>query len=248
MLTNLRRTIGFTGTIGSGKSARVKHLQKWVPSHYARFQPVVHVISADKLGHSLYAPGTECYHEIVQAFGDCILQPLPPSSSSSVAHDPSCPPVCRKALGHRVFSDPAELQKLNRICRPRIEDAIVAAHTSLLSQMQSTSNPGFVLIEAAVLTALPRTIHLCEDVWLLHCSPSEAVQRIIHRDGLTEAAALQRVQSQATADVMKQQLSQMMNASQGLWLEDTGGVPLEKGLQLIAAAFDRYWSALPRKD
>lgn len=73
--------IGLTGGIASGKSSVAEKMQ----------QLGAGLINCDKLAHSLYVPGTDCAHKIVEHFGSSIL-----NSDGSIN---------RKLLGDIVFNN-----------------------------------------------------------------------------------------------------------------------------------------------
>ena len=53
--------IGITGGVGAGKSAILSYLAQ---------KPKTKVLLADEIAHELMEPGTECYHQIVEAFAE----------------------------------------------------------------------------------------------------------------------------------------------------------------------------------
>ncbi len=88
--------VGLTGGIGSGKSTVSAMLAKRGAK----------VIDADAIVHELQSPGTEVFHEIVEAFGPQI-----------VAEDGS---LDRAKLASIVFADQDERRKLETIVWPRV--------------------------------------------------------------------------------------------------------------------------------
>ena len=68
------------------------------------------MFDADRVGHQIYLPGTEGWEAIVEAFGDDVVAP-----------DGQ---IDRRALGGKVFGDPAEMTKLNGIAWPRIREKL----------------------------------------------------------------------------------------------------------------------------
>ena len=58
-----RVIIGLTGGIASGKSTVSRILQSYGAT----------IVDADKVGHSVYEPGTECLNDVVKAFGEGII-------------------------------------------------------------------------------------------------------------------------------------------------------------------------------
>lgn len=98
--------VGLTGNIGAGKSTVAAILA----------EGGCLIIDADRIGHTLLAPPSEAYSEIVEAFGPSIL--------TETRH------IDRAALGRIVFAADAARESLNAILHPRIrriEDAQVAA-------------------------------------------------------------------------------------------------------------------------
>ena len=88
--------IGLTGGIGSGKST--------VAGAFAELG--VPVFSADAIGHQLSARGQPGYVEIVELFGNGILD--------------NKGEINRAALGDRVFADTSQRKQLEQILHPLI--------------------------------------------------------------------------------------------------------------------------------
>lgn len=91
-----KNAIALTGSFGSGKSTVLEQL-----AALGAF-----VLSADDLAHQVIEPGTAAYEEIVQVFGEQLLNP-----------DGS---ISRKALASRVFKDNALRRQLEAITHPAI--------------------------------------------------------------------------------------------------------------------------------
>ncbi|MHB0976752.1 MAG: dephospho-CoA kinase [Candidatus Aquicultorales bacterium] len=94
------KVIAVTGQIGAGKSSVSKLLATYG----------VRVFSADAIARRLLEPETEAYSEVVDFFGEGILN-----------EDGT---VDRKKLASIVFSDPAKLKILNEIIHPRVTDEL----------------------------------------------------------------------------------------------------------------------------
>lgn len=162
--------IGLTGGIASGKSAVTAMLAE----HGAL------VIDADKVGHEAYAPGSDCYRAVVDAFG-----------SDIVAADGE---IDRKALGGKVFGNPAERKRLEGIVWPWMR-------TTMEERLAGHRADGVrvVVLEAAVLIEAD-WIPIVDQVWLVTVDPAIARERIIARNGLTAEQADQRIAAQLTND------------------------------------------------
>jgi len=174
--------IGLTGSIASGKSTVVQYLLK---SGYS-------VIDADKLGHKVLKPGNPGYNNVVERFGNEILNP-----------DRT---VNRPVLGRIVFSDPEKLKQLNDISHPIIEDMIQKE----FNKLATNSIGGVVFLEAALL--IEANWHkVCGHIWVVTLDSPLAISRLQERDGLSLIEAQSRLETQlaqekrlAYADVVLQ--------------------------------------------
>lgn len=135
------------------------------------------VIDCDKLAHELYEPGAICYEPIVQHFGPEV-----------VGADGR---IDRRVLGQMVFSAPERLKALNGIIWPQLEDAVK------LRIREACDREGFqvVVIEAAILLQAGWQTN-CHEIWSMIIPREEAIKRIVERNGLSEEAAAQRIDSQ----------------------------------------------------
>ncbi len=158
--------IGLTGGIASGKSTVTRFFK----------DRDVPVIDADILGHRTYDPGTETFAAVVKAFGDDL-----------VAADGT---IDRRVLGGKVFGKPDELKRLTDIVWPGIRRLASEA----LSEFEAAGN-ALVVLEAAVLFEAGWE-DLADEVWVVVVEPDLAVQRLASRNGLDEAAARARIDSQ----------------------------------------------------
>ncbi|HYM14055.1 MAG TPA: dephospho-CoA kinase [Dehalococcoidia bacterium] len=158
--------IGLTGGIASGKSV--------VGQMLAELGALV--IDADKVGHEAYARGTGCYDAVVAAFGAEVVGP-----------DGE---IDRKALGGKVFGDPAQRRRLESIVWPWMRETMDAR----LRQLRADGVP-VVVLEAAVLIEAD-WIPLVDQVWLVEVSPEVARERLMARNGLTAEQAAARISAQ----------------------------------------------------
>ncbi|XP_014205751.1 bifunctional coenzyme A synthase-like [Copidosoma floridanum] len=155
--------IGLTGGIASGKSSIADKLQKLGAG----------LINCDFIAHALYAPGMNCYHKIIDTFGNKYLN-----------QDGQ---VNRNALGSLVFNDKSELEKLNKILWPAVlEEA--------KNQVNELNKKGFkvVVVEAAVLiqAGWQQVFH---EIWTCIIPYDEAVKRLMNRNNLTKEEAEKRI-------------------------------------------------------
>jgi dephospho-CoA kinase len=158
--------IGLTGGIASGKTTVTKFFR----------DRGVPIIDADILGHRTYDPGTDTFNAVVEAFGQEL-----------VAADGT---IDRRVLGGKVFGKPEEMARLTGIVWPGIRK--LAGEE--LSGLEVAGNT-IACLEAAVLFEAGWE-DMVDEVWVVVVEPDEAVRRLGERNGLDEAAARARIESQ----------------------------------------------------
>ncbi len=158
--------IGLTGGIGTGKTHVARLLQDLG----------IAVVNADILGHEVYAPRTEGWHAVVDAFGEQI-----------VADNGE---IDRRALGGIVFSDENALKRLNDIMHPRIY-ALAEQRLNTLSDQGESS----AVLEAALLIEAKWT-PLVDEVWVTVSPEADVIARLQERNNLDEESARSRINSQ----------------------------------------------------
>jgi len=158
--------IGLTGSIGTGKS-EVAHLLESLGAV---------LINADQVGHEAYAPNTESWREVIEAFGRDILQP----------NDE----IDRRKLGAVVFADPQQMAILNSIMHPRIAGMVGERIEKLRDQGTEV-----VVVEAALLFEA-KWDYLVDEVWTTDAPVATVIQRLRDRNGLQEEEVRKRIDSQ----------------------------------------------------
>jgi len=156
--------IGLTGGIGSGKSTVAKVLEDEGAS----------VLSADLLGHEVYLPGKPAYDEIIQTFGRDV-----------VAEDGT---IDRKKLGPIVFSDPANLARLNAITHPRMKE-MMRERLAVIARQGAQ----YAILEAALLFDAGWD-DLTDEVWVTVAPAKVAAERTAARSGIPVEQVLERIQ------------------------------------------------------
>ncbi len=161
--------IGLTGGIGAGKTQVSNILDSLGAT----------AVNADQVGHEAYLPHTDTWREVVAAFGEDILD--------------SDEQIVRPKLGAIVFSDPAQLQKLNAIVHPRI-------YAMISDRIESLTADGVqvVVVEAALLIEANWT-PLADEIWVV-TAPKEAVLTRLADRGMSEEQAASRIDSQMPQD------------------------------------------------
>ena len=97
----------------------------------------------------------------------------------------------RRAVAKRVFSDPAELAKLNGIVFPAVSAAVKQKIRNCLQK--GLAIDAVNLIESGMG-------RLCDATVAVTASPAVRLRRIMARDGLTEDQARARIKAQKNAD------------------------------------------------
>lgn len=161
----MRNIIGLTGQSGSGKSVAADILRK---NGFL-------VLDCDKIAHENMMPKGKAYNEIVEYFGDIILENGE---------------INRKILGNIVFNDGDKLKKLNEITHKYIVEII------LNTIAKSNEN---IVIDAPLLfeAGLEK---LCHKVWAVVCPEDVRIERIVKRDGISPEGALARFKNQKSID------------------------------------------------
>jgi len=144
--------IGLTGGIGSGKSVVGRMLAELG----------AHVIDTDKIGHRAYAPGSEGFTRIVDAFGRGVV-------GSDGAID-------RKKLGAIVFADDARRATLNAIVHPLIFGEIMRE----IADVRHAGFTGSIVLEAPILVEAKGT-GLVDQIWVV-TAPPDAIRTRLTRD------------------------------------------------------------------
>ena len=164
--------IGLTGGIGTGKSEVSRILRELGAT----------VIDADRVGHEAYRPHAQIWQEVVDAFGEGILQPTGE--------------IDRKRLGAIVFSDPAARGRLNSIMHPGMAEMIQERISQLRQQGTEV-----VVVDAALLVEAGWD-PLVDEIWVTYSSEEVVMERLRQRNNtqggepLSEEDIRSRIRSQ----------------------------------------------------
>lgn len=146
-----RRIIGLTGGIGMGKSTVSAYLEKGYN---------MPVLDADILARDAVAVGSPILQTIVDRYGPAIL--LPDGQLN------------RPQLGEIIFGLAAERLWLDQQIHPYVRDRF---ETALASDYQSC--PTIVLAVPLLFEA--RMTDLVHEVWVVHCSRHQQIERLMKR-------------------------------------------------------------------
>ena len=158
--------IGLIGGIGSGKSSVSSILNSLG----------VDVIDADKVGHEAYTPNSEGWRKVISAFGQDIVGPENE--------------IDRKKLGSIVFSDPSEMEKLNKLMHPIIHNLVEEKIKNLADQ-----GINVVVLEAAILIEA-NWQDLTDEIWLAKANREVVIERVQLRNNFSREEIIKRIESQ----------------------------------------------------
>ena len=168
-----QRRIGLTGGIATGKSSVGRLLaQRGLP-----------VLDADVFAREALAPGSAGARAVLARHGASVRAKTQPAADSD-----SLDVIDRGALGRIVFTDPAERLWLEQLVHPLVR----ARFNSELERLASA--PQVVLMIPLLFEA--GLEELCSEVWLVDCDEQQQLQRLMARDGLSEADARARIAAQ----------------------------------------------------
>lgn len=159
--------VGLTGSIGVGKSFVAAVLQELG----------CHVVDADQTAREVVLPGTPGLAAVAQAFGPDVLGP-----------DGT---LDRPRLGALVFPDQEKRKLLNSLLHP----FIIARQDELMSEWEREDPEGIGVIDAALMIESGGYKRF-DKLIVVHCRPEVQLDRLMKRDGLTEAEAQQRITAQ----------------------------------------------------
>ena len=152
------------------------------------------IIDADRVGHELIEPGREAYQEILQRFGEEVLDP------AGI--------IDRRKLGARVFANPEELGRLNAILHPRI----VARADELAHEFQARDPHAVVIVDAALIFEAGMDERLCK-VLVVWCRPKQQVERLMAKMGIPRKEAERRIAAQMPAEEKRCRADYLIDSS-----------------------------------
>jgi len=161
------KTIGVTGSSGSGKTTVCKILNK---------RADVEIIDADSISREMQIPGNEYYEKIKERFGDKII-----------LEDGN---INREALAMIIYNDDEAREDLNSLTFKYVNMGIKNKIKAL-----NDTNLGYAVIDASLLyeSGLDK---LCDYVIALISDKKLKIQRICQRDGISPDVAMMRLNIQ----------------------------------------------------
>lgn len=168
------KVIGITGSSGSGKST--------VAAHYASLG--YRVIDGDGISRELAVPGSPYVQALQREFGDDICD-----ASGALE---------RRVMGERAFATAEGQRRLTRVTTPLIYEEI-------RRRIESCRAAGAVLVflDGALIIGTPFAA-FCDEIIAVLAEPETQLARIMARDGVSRAAAENRLARQPQNPVLQQ--------------------------------------------
>lgn len=182
--------IALTGGIASGKST--------IAARLARHGAVV--VDADALVKEVQQPGSPVLAQIAEAFGSDVID-------AEGALD-------RAAVGAIVFSDPAELARLNRIVHPAVRAESARRFAQAFSR-----DPAAVVVYDVPLLVEARVDDPWDLIVVAHAPAPIRAERLMHYRGMSPAEAESRLASQVS-DARRLEVADVVIDTSGA-IEDT---------------------------
>jgi len=167
---NIMRRIGLTGGIGSGKTTVSEIFESLGAA----------VVDADEISHQITLPGRPATQLIQKQWGDSIL-------TSEGQLD-------RVELRKIVFADPQQLQRLESILHPAIEQQILQQTAAFKSQ-----DKAYCIIVVPLLIEKNLT-HLVDQIVVVDLPIKQQITRVMQRDQVDENHVARILEQQITRE------------------------------------------------
>ncbi len=182
--------VGLTGSIAVGKSYVVEVFRELGAA----------VIDADQTAREVVAPETKGWRLIVERFGSNIL--LPNNE------------IDRAKLGAVVFADAEQRQLLNGIVHP----LVIESQDEWLRTRERENPASIAMIDAALMIESGGYARF-DKLIVVWCAADVQIERLMTRNNLTRAAAMQRIAAQMPQEEKKKFADYTIDTSHGF--EDT---------------------------
>lgn len=191
MTQNKTTIIGLTGGTGCGKTTVCSILKKYN----------AYIIDADKIAHSVIKKGKDAYIQIVDYFGNDILN--------------DDKEIDRKKLGKIVFSDKEKLGYLTKTTHKYIVKEI----EQLINTKKEENKYNYIVIDAPLL--IEANLHkIVDTVWIVYANLETRIQRLKARDNIEEEAVINRINSQTSFEENKKYADFVIFNDEGANLEE----------------------------
>jgi dephospho-CoA kinase len=177
----LSLVIGLTGSIATGKSTVAEMFKELS----------IPVIDADLLAREVVEPGEEAYTNIIEHFGDTILQ--------------ADRTLDRKRLGEIVFSDEEKRKDLNGIIHPAIRKRMLEQRDALIKKGEACIVLDIPLLFESELE------HFVDKTLVVYLNEKTQLERLMKRNELSKEEALQRISSQIPVKEKAQRANEVID-------------------------------------
>ena len=166
---NSQRRIGLTGGIASGKSCVGNYIKKTkqIPN-----------LDADIYSREVLAAKTIATQEVIKRYGEKITK-------LNIEKETI---INRAKLSYIVFNDEKERKWLEKLVHPLVIQNLIKD----LSRLQK--EPTIILTIPLLFEA--NLTHLCNEIWVVNCSYSQQIERLMQRNNISILEAEQRINSQ----------------------------------------------------
>lgn len=178
--------VGLTGSIAVGKSFVCEVFRELG----------CHVLDADRTARDVVQKGTPGLAKIVSEFGEDILTP-----------DGE---LDRPKMAAIVFADEKMRLLLNSIVHPLVFES----QNAWLVDRETEDPQGIAIVDAALMIE-SGGYRRFEKLIVVWCEPEIQFERLINRDGLSEADARKRIASQMPQEEKKRYADLLVNTSDG---------------------------------
>lgn len=145
------KIIGLTGTVGSGKTTVAHILEKEFGAK---------LLIMDEIGHLFMEPDTKGYQQILEVFGEDILEENLEKSSTENGKEKR--KIDRKRLGEKVFGKKEQIEKLNKIIHPLVNQYVL----DCIQKEREKGEFSYLVIESALL--IEAGYHrICDELWFI---------------------------------------------------------------------------------
>ncbi|MGG4394454.1 dephospho-CoA kinase [Paenibacillus thiaminolyticus] len=179
--------IGLTGGIASGKSTVSRLL----------VERGALLVDADRIAREIVLPGSPALDQIADRFGADML--LPDGS------------LDRKRLGNVVFSDAAKRKALEEITHPAIRQEMMTQ----MRRLEEEHPQSLVVVDVPLLYESGLTDRF-EEIVVVYVPQAIQLERLMRRDGLTEAEATERLLSQWDIEMKRERADYVIDNSKGM--------------------------------
>lgn len=179
--------IGLTGGIASGKSTVSRLL----------VERGALLVDADRIAREIVLPGSPALDQIADRFGADML--LPDGS------------LDRKRLGNVVFSDAAKRKALEEITHPAIRQEMMMQ----MRRLEEEHPRSLVVVDVPLLYESGLTDRF-EEIVVVYVPQAIQLERLMRRDGLTEAEASERLLSQWDIEKKRERADYVIDNSKGM--------------------------------